>query len=114
MKIIATILSTLTVSCLVLSISAQSPPPSTSGLPVAHGSPVPLTHAVIKALFASNAVDLQFTSVGLQHYRLARNPTFIGPGGKALTVADLKAGMNVSVHFMQDGNEYLVDRIFVE
>ena len=45
------------------------------------------------------------------HFRLASSPVFIGPDGGVTEASSIKRGVNVRVHFMQENDETLVDRV---
>jgi hypothetical protein len=47
-------------------------------------------------------------------YRIAKHPVYIGPTGVPVDATMIKTGARVMVHFMQDGNETIIDRIFLQ
>lgn len=45
------------------------------------------------------------------HFRLANSPIFIGADGVVTEASSIKRGANIRVHFMQENDETLVDRV---
>ena len=93
---------------------AQSPPPADSSLPVIGGTPLPLTSATVSAIVPDKMLAIQTGAGSPVQYRIAKQPVYAGLAGGAVDPSTIKPGMKVLVHFMEDGNETIIDRIFVQ
>jgi len=47
-------------------------------------------------------------------FHLAKKLVVVGPGGNAINPRTVQTGRMVTLHFMRDGNEAIVDRIFLQ
>ena len=93
---------------------AQSLPAADSSLPVIAGTPVPLTSAVVNTVVSDTMIELQIGSQSPTQYRIAKHPVYIGPTGSPVDASMIKPGARIMVHFMEDGSETIIDRIFLQ
>ena len=59
-------------------------------------------------------IEIQIGSDSPVQYRFARHPVYVGPTGGQVDSTMIKPGVRVMVHFMQDANETIIDRIFLQ
>jgi hypothetical protein len=76
------------------------------------GTPVPFMDATLLAVNANKSIELTING-RKAHFRLSSSPVFIGPDGIVTEAAAIKRGGIVQVHFMQENNETLIDRVIV-
>jgi hypothetical protein len=88
--------------------TAATPPP------IAVGTPIPMMSATLKALNPRQNVDLEIAPKLRKTFRLARALVVVGTDGKLVKPSAVNPGGKVTVHFMQDGNEIIIDRIFLQ
>ena len=74
------------------------------------GTPVPFRNATVVAFKADKSIELAMDGRTV-HYRLASSPVFIGAAGVVIEASAIKRGVHVRVHFMQENDEMLVDRV---
>ena len=74
------------------------------------GTPVPFRNATVVAFKADKSIELAMDG-RIVHFRLASSPVFIGADGVVTEASSIKRGVNVRVHFMQENDETLVDRV---
>lgn len=74
------------------------------------GTPVPFRKATVVAFMANKSIELTMDG-RTTHFRLSSSPVFIGADGIVTEVPAIKRGVNVRVHFMQENDETLVDRV---
>lgn len=115
MKLIRTI-TTMAVVVLGGTAQAQNSASSKPSLPVADGTPIPLTRAVVGRYDHDGTIELQETGKNAQRVKLAVQPLFFARDGKMLDPKNvtLKPGVKVLVHYMPDGDLMIVDRIILE
>jgi|SRR5688572_27165001 len=74
------------------------------------GTPIPFRNATVVAFKANKSIELAMDGRTV-HFRLASSPVIIGADGVVTEESSIKRGANVRVHFMQENDETLVDRV---
>lgn len=82
--------------------------------PVVFAIPLPPMSGTLKAIIPRDSVELEVAPNVRKTFRLAKKLVVVAAGGKAVNPSTLQSGAKVSLHFMPDGNEIIVDRIFVQ
>lgn len=115
MKTIVSLFAVITIVNLLFCqpLSAQSALPATSSSPVADGTPVPLTEAVVSAFVERKTLSIHVKGGNPVNYQLAKGATFVASNGSIIDGSTLKPGTSVAVHFMTDGDHSIIDRVFV-
>jgi hypothetical protein len=88
--------------------NAATPPP------IAASTPIPMMSGTLKALNLRQAIDFEVAPKVRKTFRLAKVLVVVGPDGKMVQPSNLVPGRKITVHFMQDGNELIIDRIFLQ
>ena len=110
------IVSTLLSGLITATLLAQSSPATKPSLPVANGTPIPLTAAVVVRYNNDGTIELQETGKHAQQLKLAVHPVFIDRNGKLIPPGPgaINPGAKVLVHYMPYGSETIVDRLIVQ
>lgn len=92
---------------------AATPPP------IAESTPIPLLSGILTAVspgdsVTGNTVDLKIAPTVHLTYRLANVLVVVAPDGRVVAPSTVALGDTVTVHFMQDGDEFVIDRIFLQ
>jgi hypothetical protein len=105
-------LTLLSTPCLYAETAASSEP----SLPVADGTPIPLSRAVLTGLVSDGTIEIQETGKEPARFTLATSAIFIAANGKMFDPfsVTLERGRKVLVHFMPDGNKMIIDRVFLQ
>ena len=74
------------------------------------GTPIPFRQATVITIKANKSIELTMDGRTTQ-FRLSSSPVFIGADGIVTEAPVIKQGVNVRVHFMQENDETLVDRV---
>jgi hypothetical protein len=74
------------------------------------GTPIPFRAATVVAFKANKSIELTMDG-RTTHFRLSSNPVFIGADGILTDPPAINRGVKVRVHFMQENDETLVDRV---
>lgn len=94
----------------------QSPVADLTGPPVSEGTPLPLVGAVLNRVTLRKDVDVQIGNGNATTYQLATKAVFVSASGEVLHPAAISAlprNTRVALHFMEDGDKVVVDRVFV-
>ena len=114
MKLIRIIMAVALLAC--TAAWAQDGNSSKPSLPVADGTPIPLTRAIVVRYDNDGTIELQETGKKAQRVKLAVQPVFFGRDGEMLdpAKANIKPGTKVLVHYMPDGDDMIIDRLILE
>jgi hypothetical protein len=88
--------------------SAATPPPFVISMPI------PAMSGTLKMLVPRKTIDLEVAPRVRRTFRLAKALVVVGPDGKIVEPSTVTAGGKVTVHFLQDGKEAIIDRIFLQ
>lgn len=114
MKIITSLLCALALLCVNQPVRAQSTSGATSGLPVANGTPLPLTLATVIAFDPDKTIQLQIGAGDPVQYSISKCPVYVGVDGSVVDSSVIKIGATILVHFMTDGDAIIIDRMFAQ
>jgi hypothetical protein len=92
---------------------AATPPP------IAESSPIPLLSGIVRMISPGDSVtgdtlDLKIAPTVQLAYRLAKVLVVVAPDGRVVPLSTVADGNAVTIHFMQDGDELVIDRIFLQ
>jgi hypothetical protein len=100
--------------CVDQSVCAQSSQAATSGLPVANGTPLPLTLATVIAFVPDKTIQLQIGTGDPVQYNISKCPVYVGVDGSVVDSSVIQPGATILVHFMTDGDATIIDRMFLQ
>lgn len=88
-------------------------------VPIVSSTPVPLLSGVLTTITPGDGVNGD--TVGLKisptvelTFRLEKALVVVGADGNVLASPTVTSGENVTVHFIHNGNELVIDRIFLQ
>jgi len=82
--------------------------------PVEGGTPVPAAPAVVISFAKDKSIVLRMSDGQTKHFKFAAKPVYVAPDGNAIEAPSVKPGTRVLVHTMEEGNETLIDRLFIQ
>lgn len=93
--------------------SAATPPPTVDSTPIPSMSGT-LTTITPGDSVSGDTVGLKTSSTVELTFRLAKALVVVGVDGKVVFPPTVPLGDSVTVHFMHDGDEFVIDRIFLQ
>ena len=85
-----------------------------SPAPIVVSTPIPSMSGILRTIVLRDSIDLEIAPTVHRTFHLAKVLVVVGPNGRVVEPSTVQPGGPVIVHFMHDGNDIMVDRIFLQ